>query len=62
MVRWLSSGIGHQHSLAYPIKAGSPGFLDLRWHLIAVWESVSRQCESPTVPAAVDMQTAWTVL
>ena len=52
VVWWLSSDMTPiQLGLS---KAGSPGFLDLGWHLMAVWESVSH-CD-PTVPAAVDMQ------
>ena len=48
VVRWSSSNMTPiQLGLS---KAGSPGFLDLDWHLMAVWESVLH-CD-PTVPAA----------
>ncbi len=40
VVRWLSSDITPiQLGLS---KAGSPGFLDLGWHLMDAWDSVSQ--------------------
>ena len=48
-VRWLSAGI--TPTQLDSSKAGSPGFLDLGWHLMAVGSVL--HCYL-TVPAAVD--------
>ena len=41
---------GYDTNTAWLIQGWVPGFMDLGWHLMATWESVSH-CD-PTVPAA----------